>query len=143
MAAILPSLPALGMASAALAILLAADLRWRRIPWTIAGGLLLAGILTGWAGAPWSWTGMVLGGALVLVAGFPGGDVRAGVIMGGFLGPLPVALVLGAAYGLTILAWHLEGDRLRPWMFFLAMAFVSVVVILGMLSLVTNRQGQR
>lgn len=110
----------LAVAGIALAVLLALDLGFRRIPNAVAYGMLGGGILAGLVGAgAWSWAGMLVGAVLVLAGGFPGGDVKAAAVLGGFAGLHAITLAVGIAFTLTLCSWRFRLTP-RPWLVYVA-----------------------
>ncbi len=106
----------------ALAVFLACDVRWRRIPGEVALIVLAAGVVFGASPtSPKFWLGFLVGGGLTLLAGFPGGDSKAAAVLGALAGPFAIALILTGAFVLTLLAWRLRVYK-APWMVYVGVA---------------------
>lgn len=65
---------------------------------------------------------------LVLVADFPGGDIRCSIILGLIVGPQLVSVLLAAAFLLTLIAWK-RGLTEVPWTVYIGIVYLAYVVI--------------
>ena len=63
-----------------------------------------------------------MGAALVWLAGYPGGVVKGAAVLGAFLGPSAIALVLAGAMAVTLGAWT-WGRTGVPFFLYVAPAF--------------------
>ncbi len=107
-----------------LAVATFTDLHSRRIPnWLVfpflLAGLMVSGVLRGWAGLGHSLEGMALGlavfGVLACLGGMGMGDVKLCAAIGAWIGPgqLLIALVItGMAGGVMVVCWAAAGGFL-------------------------------
>ena|SRR5437879_21111 len=115
------------LALPALVALTVWDLRCRRIPNWLSGTLLIAALVA--SASPWrALLGLVVGAALVGLAGYPGGDVKGAAVLGAFLGPSAIALVLAGAMAATLGAWW-WGRTGVPFFLYMAPAFALAFVV--------------
>jgi len=92
------------------------DVAWRRVPNILTVGLF-AVVSLGDGLAWWSvsWEAAAWAGLVLLVAGFPGGDVKAMIVVALVLGmPHTFTVLLGAMLLTTMLWWR--GIMLVPWL---------------------------
>lgn len=101
----------LGCAVIWLSICCLYDFAFRRIP----NPVIVCGLACGWYYTNWSWWGFGTTLVVLLVAGFPGGDVKGMAILGGIVGMLPITCTLYIAFMVTLLVWK-RRTILYPWM---------------------------
>ena len=112
-----------------LAGLIVCDLAWRRVPNRAIYPALILAPLGAWLGWwSWSWAGAGLGGALVALAGFPWGDVKAVLLLGGLVGVSTTAGTLAWALVLTLVGWHFRLTGV-PWLAYVGAGWGLTMVV--------------
>ena len=111
------------------ALFLTTDLLWMRIPWwSVAIGLALGGVAHV-AGQPLYYGSGLVAGFLCLLAGMPGGDVKAAAVLGLFLPLAQMAMALAIAFALTLVVMRRWPLRVRPWMVDLTIGYGTTILL--------------